>query len=257
MLWLVDDPSDSVMPAMFNPIEIARYAFHGGTALSTFGGIEGVAWVKTKYADPEDDWPDVELHLVSSSDVSELGFFVRKNHGVSQAVWDEYFKPINGRPSFSIMPLGLRPKSRGWIRLRSANPYDPPVINPNYFDHPEDVQVAVEGVKIAWDVGYTKALRKFGAKFYDKPFPGCEHHEFWSDEYLACWVKGYARTMVHDVGTCKMGPDSDPEAVVNPQLKVRGIKGLRVADNSIMPLIPSGNTNAIAVIILLIVIVNW
>ena len=53
--------------------------------------------------------------------------------------------------------------------------------------------------------------------------------------------------MVHDVGTCKMGPDSDPQAVVDPQLRVRGVKGLRVADNSIMPLVPSGNTNAIAV----------
>ena len=247
MVWFLNDSSASVAPDMFRPLTAAQYALVGGTALSTFGGIEAVAWVNSKYADPNDDWPDIEFHLVSSSEVSEWGLFVRKDHGVSQAVWDEYFRPINGRSSFSIMPMYARPNSKGWIRLRSANPYDKPIINPNYFDDPYDVQVAIEGAKIAWQLGYTKALREFGAEFYDKPFPGCEGYRFWSDEYLGCWVKSYARTMVHDVGTCKMGPDSDPEAVVDPQLKVRGIRGLRVADNSIMPIIPSGNTNAIAV----------
>ena len=68
-----------------------------------------------------------------------------------------------------------------------------------------------------------------------------------SDEYLACWIKSYSMTMIHDVATCKMGPDSDREAVVDPELRVRGIRGLRVADCSVMPVVPSGNTNAPAV----------
>lgn len=146
------------------------------------------------------------------------------------------------------MPVTLRPRSRGYIRLNSADPYDHPIINPNYYKDPYDIKVMVEAIKIALALGRTKALRKFGSTFYAKPFPGCEHLKMWSDDYWACWVRSYSVTLAHTAGTCKMGPDSDPKAVVDPKLRVRGIKNLRVADTSIMPIVPSGNTNAVAVI---------
>jgi glucose dehydrogenase (acceptor) len=83
-----------------------------------------------------------------------------------------------------------------------------------------------------------------GSRLYEKPFPGCEDQPLWTDDYWKCWIKSATFTFGHTVSTCKMGPDSDPTAVVTPDLKFRGIKNLRVADTSIMPFLPSGNTNA-------------
>ena len=105
----------------------------------------------------------------------------------------------------------------------------------------------MEGVEIALAFSKTEAFQKLGTKFYDKPFPGCGHLPLWTDEYWACWVRSYTVSLAHTVGTCKMGPDSDPTAVVDPQLRLRGVKNLRIADTSVMPLVPSGNTNAMAV----------
>ena len=246
-MFQIDKPVSIIENRIVRPFTVFNYTVNGGTPFSVPGTVEAIAWVKTKYADPNDDWPDIQFHIAAGGDVSDGGKNVRRGHGISDAVWDQYFKPISNTDVFSIMPVWLRPRSRGYIKLRSADPYDKPIINPNYYSDPQDLKVIIEGVRIAYAFGNSQALKQFGAKFYDQPFPGCEGYEFWSDEYIACWVKGYSVTMVHDVGTCKMGPDSDPQAVVDPQLRVRGIKGLRVADNSIMPLVPSGNTNAIAV----------
>lgn len=162
--------------------------------------------------------------------------------------------PIIDRDCWSVMPVTLRPRSRGYIRLNSADPFDKPIINPNYYKDPYDLQVTIEGIKLALALGQTKPFKKLGSTFYSKPFPGCEQYQMFTDDYWACWVRSYSVTLAHTAGTVKMGPDSDPTAVVDPLLRVRGIKNLRVADTSIMPLVPSGNTNAAAVIQTLIFI---
>lgn len=90
----------------------------------------------------------------------------------------------------------------------------------------------------------TKAFQKFDSKLHRIPFPGCEDMHFGSDEYWECVARTVTTTLQHQVGTCKMGPDSDPDAVVDPQLRVRGIEGLRVVDASIMPVIPASHTVA-------------
>lgn len=212
--------------------------------MSLLGGIEGLAWVNTKFANSSDDWPDVQFHFGPVSDISDYGYTVRYAHGIPDNVWDEYFKPIVGQDSWTILPLTLRPLSRGNILLNSADPYDKPLINPNYYQNPYDLNVAIEGVKIALALSKTEAFQKLGTKFYDKPFPGCEGYPLWTDSYWGCWIQSFSLTLAHTVGTCKMGPDSDPKAVVDPQLRLRGIKNLRIADTSIMPFVPSGNTNA-------------
>lgn len=224
-----------------------NYTLWGGTPLSLFGGIEALAFVKSKLA-PVDDWPDIEFHFGPASDIADDGQTVRFAHGVPDDVWDKYYKPIINRDSWTILPLALRPKSRGYIRLNSADPYDKPIINPNYYQDPYDIEVTVESIKIALALSKTEAFRKLGTKFYDKPFPGCESYTMGTDAYWRCWIKTFSITLAHTVGTCKMGPDSDPKAVVDPQLKLRGIKNLRIADTSIMPLVPSGNTMASTVI---------
>lgn len=98
-------------------------------------------------------------------------------------------------------------------------------------------------------VSETRALQKYGSTLLSVPFPGCDHEPFGSDAYWACAVRQLTTNLHHQVGTCKMGPDSDPEAVVDPKLRVRGVRGLRVVDASIMPLIPGGHTNSMAFMI--------
>lgn len=113
----------------------------------------------------------------------------------------------------------------------------------------------IEGVKIALRLSQTPAFQKYGSRFYDKPYPGCTNITMWTswrktmltDAYLDCLVRQYTIPLYHIIGTCQMGPDWEPNAVVNPRLQVRGIRNLRVIDSSIMPTIPSGNTNAMAV----------
>ena len=250
MFCLPLDKPYSVISAsrIMNLPVILNYTLFGGTAMSLLGGVEGLAWVKSKYADPTDDWPDIQLHFGSGSEISDDGTAVRYAHGFPDEVWNEYYKPIVNRDSWTIFPLFVRPKSRGNIRLNSKDPYDKPLINPNYFSHPRDLEVTIEAVKFCLAISKTEALKAMGSRLYDKPFPGCEDKTLWTDEYWECWIKASSFTLAHTVGTCKMGPDSDPTAVVDPQLRVRGIKNLRVADTSIMPSVPSGNTNAPTVI---------
>ena len=221
-----------------------NYTLFGGTPLSLLGGVEGLAWVNTKFANRSDDWPDVQLHFGPGSDVSDDGIAVRRAHGVPDNIWNEYFKPITNRDTWTILPTALRPLSRGTLRLNSADPYDKPLINPNYYQNSYDLNVTIEAIKISLALSKTEAFQKFGTKFYDKPFPGCEGYPLWTDSYWACWIQSYSVTLAHTAGTCKMGPDSDSTAVVDPQLKLRGIKNLRIADTSIIPILPGGNTNA-------------
>lgn len=132
----------------------------------------------------------------------------------------------------------LRPLSTGTVRLNSADPFDKPLIDPKYFDKEQDLKVLIEGVKIALALSETKAFQEMGTRFYSKPFPGCESCTLWTDDYWGCVIRSYSLTLAHNVGTCKMGPPTDPTAVVDPELRVYGIKGLRVAYlTSVMPFV--------------------
>jgi len=183
--------------------------------------------------------------MLSGSPTSDDGQTFRRVQGFNREMWEKVYVPYLPYDTFSMYPVLLRPKSVGYIKLRSSNPYDPPIIDPKYLTHPDDILGVVDAMKISIAVGLTPPYRKMNAKLFTTVYPGCEIYKMWSDEYLACVARTYTATIYHPVGTAKMGPPWDPTAVVDPELKVLGgIKGLRVVDGSIMPKIVSGNTNA-------------
>lgn len=141
--------------------------------------------------------------------------------------------PDNG---YTITPGNNRVLSRGYIRLRSANPDDMPEINPNYLAEASDVQELVRGIQMSREIGEANALKEWRKQ---EVLPGKAVH---TNAELRDFVAHAASTIYHPVGTCKMGIDHT--SVVDPNLRVYGIEGLRVADGSIMPSITSGNTNA-------------
>ncbi|CAG2171000.1 unnamed protein product [Oppiella nova] len=159
-------------------------------------------------------------------------------------VWTQVYKPYVGLHTFTILPIVLRPRSRGWIRLETADPYAQPLIEPNIFDSDQDLNVLVEGMKLALKVAKTPALRAYNAQPFQTTFPGCEGLELYSEPYLRCMARVYTITSWHPSGTCKMGFKTDPSAVVDPMGRVFGVRGLRVVDASVMPNVVSGNTNA-------------
>ena len=141
----------------------------------------------------------------------------------------------------SLLPSLIYPKSRGTIRLASADPSAAPIIDPNYLADPDDLDVLVKGFRHVRELMQNKHLKD---AVQGELAPTTKYT---SDADLAAQVRLRAMTIYHPVGSCKMGVDD--MAVVDPTLKVRGIEGLRVADAAIMPSITGGNTNAPAMMI--------
>ncbi|OYX04026.1 MAG: sorbosone dehydrogenase, partial [Rhizobiales bacterium 32-66-8] len=138
----------------------------------------------------------------------------------------------------------LRPKARGTVTLRSADPGDQPLVNCNFFGHPDDLRLTIAALATARQLLATEPFRD---KIAEELLPGADVMD--DPAALTRYCGQTVKTNYHPVGTLRMGPDSDPSAVVGPDLKVRGIDGLRVIDCSIMPAIVSGNTNAPAMAI--------
>jgi choline dehydrogenase len=151
-----------------------------------------------------------------------------------------------GKPTqhgFTIGAAALKPRSRGAIKLRSKDPLAPPVIQPNYCtdEAGEDIRVLIEGIRRARQI---VATAEFASLAGAEMTPGADVK---SNEDLAAYVRQNAQTYFHPVGTCKMGEDE--MAVVDSQLRVRGVERLRVVDASVMPTIPRANTNAATIMI--------
>ncbi len=142
---------------------------------------------------------------------------------------------------FTVITYQLRPDSRGEIKLKSANPFDAPAMIPNYLTDPNDQRTIVDGLKIARDLLKNPLLSRYVESEY---LPGPEVN---TDAELLNYARQYGGTVYHPTSTCRMGPD--PMAVVDEQLRVHGMDGLRVVDASIMPIVASGNTNAPTIMI--------
>lgn len=124
----------------------------------------------------------------------------------------------------------LRPKSRGTVRINSTSIYDKPIIRPNTFGNRKDLELMLQAVKQQKSYVSTKAFRKRDGEFVNIPIKACTRFGYDTDDYLRCYIQHMCDSNYHPVGTSKMGPDSDPRAVVDPRLRVRNIKRLRQID---------------------------
>ncbi|XP_054159948.1 glucose dehydrogenase [FAD, quinone]-like [Oppia nitens] len=198
------------------------------------------------------DWPDVQLGLIPSSPATRRTS--GQSTGIRDDIWDVFYKPYTNKTQFSISVILLRPKSRGSLRLKSSNPSDKPLLDPNYFADSQDLYTIAEGMQEAYRIALSPSMAPFDVKPYQTIVPGCEsdHNGNFmrpSLDYFRCLARSLTSSAAHMVGTCKMGAISDSSAVVDPKLRVKGISNLRVIDGSIMPSVVSANTHAAIVMI--------
>jgi choline dehydrogenase len=170
-------------------------------------------------SDPALPWPNIEYHVQPLS-------------------LDAFGEPLHGFNAFTASVCNLNPTSRGTIQIRSNRFEVAPAIAPNYLSTPEDRKVAADSLRVTRRIVSQPALAKYQPEEWK---PGLQYQ---SDEDLARLAGDIATTIFHPVGTTRMGRADDPQAVVDPQLRVRGVRGLRVADAGVMPTITSGNTNS-------------
>ena len=176
------------------------------------------------YAEKGARSPDIQFHLGLGSGI-EAGVAKMKHTGVT------------------LNSAYLRPRSRGTVRLASADPAAAPLIDPDYWAEPRDRELAIEGLRLAREILHQPALKRF---VLAERLPG---EALKTDAELFDYACAHAKTDHHPVGTCRIGPANDSTSVVTPDLRVIGLEGLRVADASVMPLLPSCNTNAPTVMV--------
>jgi choline dehydrogenase len=192
----------------------------------------------------------VDLPLAPTSNIAEAGLFLHTENKLDAAPNLQFhFGPIlwvqpelaREGSGFSIVPCLVHPQSRGNVSLRSSSPQDSPKIQMNYFEKEEDLQLLVEGIKIARNIANSGAFDQY---LGEEVAPSIN---ITSDEDIKAYIRQNCDSTYHPVGTCKMGTDS--MAVVDSQLRVHGVEGLRVVDASIMPTLTTGNTNAPTIMI--------
>lgn len=284
LTFLVNQPVTLVEREVRRPRFFIDYTLFNRGPLTLPAGAEGIAFVKTNITFLPPDQPDIELVMGIGAFTGDDSGFLRNVFGIPKSFVDKTFGSIQGRHAFIISPVLMKPKSRGRVSLKSKNPFHWPHLRPNFYSNRDDMIVLREGIKLALKVGESRAFQKFGAKFHDVPYAGCEQFKFRSDDYWECCIRRVASSLQHQVGTCKMGVDEF--SVVDPELRglcvrdffppifivfknlctilsrlfpfstscrlvhtishtVYGIKGLRVVDGSIMPEIPASHTNAV------------
>lgn len=196
-----------------------KYGFTGGGFLSLPSAPQ-LAFLKTR---PDLETPDVQMHLVP------------------YAVKDPKRRKLHPFPGMTVACYQLRPESLGSIHIRSGDPSAQPAIRFNFLADPIDRAAMVEGFKMMRRIVEAPPMDPYRGEEYS---PG---KDVASDDEIESWIRHNSETAYHPIGTCRMGPG--PNAVVDEKLKVYGIEGLRIADASIFPTMPSGNTNAPSIMV--------
>jgi choline dehydrogenase len=221
MIWRCCEPvtvNDDLMSWRRKAAIGLQYALKRSGPLSWYAGLAG-GFARTR---AELDRPDVQFHFFPYST-------------------DRIDPSLHRFSGFTMSVCKLRPESRGTVEIKSADAHAAPAIQPNFLEREADVATMLDGLKLVRKLAATPALARWIVAEHD-PGPDCE-----SDDQLVDFIRNTGMTVYHPVGTCKMG--SDTGAVVDSQLRVHGMQGLRVVDASVMPIVTSGNTNAPVIMI--------
>lgn len=199
--------------------------------------IEIIAFYDLQNPVHPDGYPDLELLFLSG--IANKLPFIREIIGLRPDIFESVYGNFNFSYGYSVNPIILRPRSRGRVILRDANPISKPLIDVNYFSDPHDLEILVHGVKKAKELLMAPSLRRYDSKLELYPVPGCDGSDRDSDDYWRCAARTMTTTLYHQCCTNAMG------SVLDADFKVRGIQGLRVIDASSMPDIPAGHPNAV------------
>uniref|UniRef100_F6V6J6 Glucose-methanol-choline oxidoreductase N-terminal domain-containing protein n=1 Tax=Ciona intestinalis TaxID=7719 RepID=F6V6J6_CIOIN len=219
----------------------------GSTGPLGHTGADAQALVRSTMAETARDWlPDIQLVLLSAEWTRSNMKLFKNVLNLKQEFADRLEKLADKRntntfSNFLVYSCLLRPVSVGYIKLRSSNYLDHPVIQPNYLSNQKDVDVLIEGISrpMVWIQSHETPTTGV-CRLYDQ----CKSWHCRSDQFYECMSRSLTMTIFHPIGTAKIGSLSDVMAVVDPRLRVYKVEGLRVADASVMPSIPSANTQA-------------
>ncbi|OXU27428.1 hypothetical protein TSAR_004925 [Trichomalopsis sarcophagae] len=229
-------------PAPFKPFDekvqdVKQWLANRTGPLRRSGAWGVIPFIQTSY-ETRPGVPDMEIHYLTSFDAEELN-----GSTALYNLWSYYNK-------LTVYTTLLTPKSRGWIELNKTDPiWGKPLIYPNFYEHPDDIKALVEGLSLTKKFTETEAFKQSELSATRTPAPKCEKDLGDEDKYHECIARNYFLPLYHPSCSCRMGPKSDGNAVVDPRLRVHGIKRLRVIDASVMPVVIKGNTNAPTIMI--------
>ena len=228
----------SITPSFITSIwSLINYRIFGDGPLA-FTLLDSTAFLHNDQEMRGKTYPDIQYTFISA--LLRYNAF-NFNDEVAENLLDDMDNDLHG---FITSITVTRPFSRGRIQLKSSDPFDHPRIEPNYLSDERDMKMYINAVRIWEKFVETKTISDLGAKISDINMSFCAMFQFRSDEFWECVIRRVIQTVFHPTGTCKMGDAKNPSTVVDPELRVKGIQGLRVVDASIFPNITSGNTNA-------------
>ncbi|KAI5635534.1 GMC oxidoreductase domain-containing protein [Phthorimaea operculella] len=228
---------------------LVQWMHFGDGLLAGPGTVEGIGYLKTEVSDDPEPVPDIELISLGTSLAFDAGGIFRQSWKITDKAYYTAFGPLSGKDTWSAFPMLLHPKSRGYLELRDTNPFSHPKMYGNYYTDPKDIATMIAAIRYIIKLGESQPFKKYGARLHQAQFAGCETHPFGSDSYWECALRSMVMSLHHQIATCKMGPPTDPEAVVDPELRVYGVEGLRVVDSSVIPRTTAAHTNAPAIMI--------
>ncbi|KAJ0175500.1 hypothetical protein K1T71_008659 [Dendrolimus kikuchii] len=221
----------------------------GDGLMTTPGAVEAIGYIKTAISDDPEPVPDIELISMGGSFTLDAGGNIRKAWKITDKTYYTSYGSLSGLDTWSALPMLLHPKSKGYLELRDTNPLSHPKLYARYLTEPQDMATMIEAIKYIIKLGESEPFKKYGPVLHQAEFPSCQTYDFGSDAYWECALRTMVISLHHQVATCKMGTADDPSAVVDPELRVYGVEGLRVVDTSIIPMPISAHTSAPAYVI--------
>uniref|UniRef100_A0A1B6MBY6 Glucose-methanol-choline oxidoreductase N-terminal domain-containing protein n=1 Tax=Graphocephala atropunctata TaxID=36148 RepID=A0A1B6MBY6_9HEMI len=247
MFGLVMTSNYSIPPLDSSVFSLFNFLMKRSSSLATLGYLAYTSFINTEKGV---DYPDIEMYQIhvgkndTAALISNLYSFRLK-----ESVIEEIQMINEHHHTIVLLASLLRPYSRGKILLENAKPTKYPKILSGLFSDKRDIDTFLRFYDFMSKLVQTKPLKSMDVKLHEINLPACNIHQLQSLDYRECSLRHLTTTTYHQSGTCKMGPSWDPRAVVDPTLRVRGVKGLRVVDASIMPQIVSGNINAPTIMI--------